>query len=1161
MAFTHLHVHTEYSLLDGSNKVKECIKRVKELNMDSVAITDHGVMYGCIAFYKAAKAEGIHPILGSEVYVAPGSRFDREAGAGDDRYFHLVLLAENNKGYENLIKIVSKGFTEGFYYRPRVDMEVLKEYHEGLIALSACLAGQIPKTILRDGYEEACKTAKEYLSIFGEGNFFLELQDHGIPEQREVNQQLIRMSKELNIPLVCTNDVHYTNADDAEAHDILLCVQTGKKVTDEDRMRYEGGQYYIKSEDEMKELFPYALEALENTHAIAMRCNVEIDFKSRKLPKYHVPDGKSSEEYLEELCYKGLRARYSEDILEKAQKQLEFELKTIKEMGFVDYFLIVWDFIHYSKSHGITVGPGRGSAAGSIVAYVLEITEIDPLKYDLVFERFLNPERVSMPDIDVDFVDTRRQDVIDYVKELYGEDAVAQIVTFGTMAAKNAIRDVGRAMDLPYAFVDSIAKAVPNAAKMTINDAMRINPELMSMYMSDETIHKLIDMAMKLEGLPRNTSMHAAGVVICNRPVDEYVPLSRTASDGPVMTEYEAPTLEELGLLKMDFLGLRTLSVIEGTIKNVKKTRGIDIDLNSLTFDDKNIFDMLSQGKTEGVFQLESQGMTNFMKELKPQSFDDIIAGIALYRPGPMDFIPNYIAGKSDPAAVKYISPELEPILKPTYGCIVYQEQVMQIVRDLAGYSWGRSDLVRRAMSKKKHDVMLAERQNFVYGNEELKVDGAVKRGVPEDKANEIFDAMVSFAEYAFNKAHATGYAVVAYQTAYLKYYYPVEFMAALMTSVLGNTDKIAEYILTCKRMGIEIMPPDINLGVGDFSVYDGKIRYSLSAIKAIGRPVIEGICENREKYGPFKSLEDFITRCGNGLVNKRAIENFIKAGAFLSLGINRKQAMMVYPIMADRVTLDKKNTLEGQMSLFDIVGEEEKQSFKTDIPDAAEYDKATYLAFEKDVLGIYISGHPLEEYQAKWEKNITNKTSDFILDEELNEVKVNDGESTVVGGMIVGRTIKYTKTNKVMAFLTLEDLVGTVEVVCFPRDYEKYQQILTDEAKVFVKGHVNAEEDKNAKVIMESAYAFDSIPSEVWLQFADKAEYDAKIETLLNLLKSSDGNDELVVYLKAEKAVKRMDRSRSISADGRTLGIITEFLGEENVRVVEKSIANKGKM
>ncbi|MBQ1871786.1 MAG: DNA polymerase III subunit alpha [Lachnospiraceae bacterium] len=1161
MAFTHLHVHTEYSLLDGSNKVKECIKRVKELNMDSVAITDHGVMYGCIEFYLEAKKQGIHPVIGSEVYVAPGSRFDREAGAGEDRYFHLVLLAENNKGYENLVKIVSKGFTEGFYYRPRVDMEVLKEYHEGIIALSACLAGRIPKTILRDGYEEGVKAVKEYLEIFGEGNFFLELQDHGIPEQREVNTQLIRMSKELNIPLVCTNDVHYTNADDAEAHDILLCVQTGKKVTDTDRMRYEGGQYFIKSEDEMKALFPYALDAVENTHKIAERCNVEIEFGHTKLPKFHVPDGKTSEEYLYELCYKGLDEKYEGETKEKARAQLEFELDTIKTMGYVDYFLIVWDFIRYAKSVDIAVGPGRGSAAGSVVAYVLSITEIDPLKYNLVFERFLNPERVTMPDIDVDFCFERRQEVIDYVKRVYGEDSVAQIVTFGTMAAKNAIRDVGRVLDLPYAFVDSVAKQIPNELKMTIEKALNVNPELMNMYQSDESIHKLIDMAMRLEGLPRNTSMHAAGVVICDRPVDEFVPLSRTASDGPVTTQYTMTRLEELGLLKMDFLGLRTLTVIQNAIKNVKNNRGIDVELDKIPFDDKNVYDMISQGKTEGIFQLESQGMTNFMKELKPQSFDDIIAGIALFRPGPMDFIPNYIAGKNNKDDVKYTSPALEPILSNTYGCIVYQEQVMQIVRDLAGYSWGRSDLVRRAMSKKKADVMAAERKYFVYGNEEMGVDGAVKRGIPEDVANRIFDEMVSFAEYAFNKAHSTGYAVVAYQTAYLKYHYPVEYMAALMTSVLGNTDKIAEYILTCKRMGIEVMAPDINLGVGDFSVYEGKIRYSLSAIKAIGRPVIEAICANRDAYGPFKSLEDFIKRCGNGIVNKRAIENFIKAGAFIPLNINRKQAMMVYPVIADKVTLDKKNTLEGQMSLFDIVGEEEKEAFKTDIPDVAEYDKATYLAFEKDVLGVYISGHPLEEYQPKWEKNITNKTSDFILDEETNEVKVYDGEPCVIGGMIVGRTIKYTKTNKVMAFLNVEDLVGTVEVVCFPRDYEKYQQILTDDAKVFIVGHVNAEEDKNAKAIMEKAYSFDSIPSEVWLQFADKNEYDEKIDNLLNLLQSSDGNDEIVIYLKAEKAVKRLEKSKSVSADGRTLGIITEFLGEENVRVVEKSIANRGKM
>lgn len=1169
MSFTHLHVHTEYSLLDGANKIKECIAKVKELGMDSCAITDHGVMYGCIEFYLEARNNGIKPIIGCEVYVAPDSRFDREPGANDDRYFHLVLLAENNVGYANLVKIVSRGFTEGYYYKPRVDMDVLREYHEGIIALSACLAGRIPKTILRSGIEDAKTVIQEYVDIFGKDNFFLELQDHGIPEQREVNAALMKLSKETGLGLVCTNDVHYTNAEDAEPHDLLLCLQTNKKVTDTDRMRYDGGQYYIKSEDEMKALFPYALEAIENTQKIADRCNVEIKFGERKLPKYHVPDGKTSEEYLRELCYKGLEEKYSdganaengeESLKERAKKQLEFEIDTISTMGFVDYFLIVWDFIHFAKEHGIPVGPGRGSAAGSVVSYVLGITTIEPLKYNLVFERFLNPERVTMPDIDVDFCYERRQEVIDYVVKTYGKDAVVQIVTFGTMAAKNAIRDVGRVLDMPYAFVDVIAKYIPNELKMTIEKALTMVPEMRERYETEPDVKKLIDMAMRLEGLPRNISMHAAGVVICDRPVDEYVPLSRS-SEGMITTQYTMTRLEELGLLKMDFLGLRTLTVIDNAIKNIKRSHGIDIDIENIPFDDKKVYDLISAGKTEGIFQLESAGMTNFMKELKPANIEDIIAGIALYRPGPMDFIPNYIKGKNNKDEVHYTSPALEPILKTTYGCIVYQEQVMQIVRDLAGYSWGRSDLVRRAMSKKKADVMAKERQYFVYGNEEMNVDGAVKRGIPENVANEIFDEMTDFANYAFNKAHSTGYAVVAYETAYLKAYYPVEYMAALMTSVLGSTDKIAEYILTCRRMGIELLPPDINVGRHEFSVIDGKISFSLSAIKSIGRPVIEAIIEKREREGNFTSLEDFIKRCGGEIVNKRALENLIKAGAFLSTGINRRQAMMIYPVMVDNLTKSKKNTIEGQISLFDLAGDEEKSEYTVSIPDIAEFDKETFLAFEKEVLGVYISGHPLDDYRDKWEKNITAKTADFMLDEETGEVKVEDGGDYVIGGMIIDRVIKYTKNNKIMAFLTIEDLVGTVEVVCFPKDYDKYQTIFTDDAKLFIKGRASVEEDKNAKVILEKAYTFDDTPSEVWLQFANKEQYDKESEILYSKLSLSDGNDNVVIYLKEEKAIKRLSNAYNIKADSYTISSLISLLGEENVRVVEKTIAKNGKM
>ena len=832
MAFCHLHVHTEYSLLDGSNKIKEYVKRIKELGMDSGAITDHGVMYGVIDFYKEARANGIKPILGCEVYVAPNSRFDKEVGGGEDRYHHLVLLAENNTGYANLMKIVSKGFTEGYYYRPRVDMEVLREYHEGIIALSACLAGEVPRYIVKGLYQEAKNVAQRYLDCFGKGNYFLELQDHGIPEQRTVNTALVRISKELDIPLVATNDIHYTYAEDVEAHDILLCIQTAKKVSDEDRMRYEGGQYYVKSELEMRELFPYAQEAISNTALIADRCNVEIEFGVTKLPKFDVPDGYDSWSYLNKLCFDGLEERYANN-KEQHMEKLNYELDVIKNMGYVDYFLIVWDFINWARENGIPVGPGRGSAAGSIVSYCLHITNIDPIRYSLLFERFLNPERVSMPDIDIDFCYERRQEVIDYVSRKYGADKVVQIVTFGTMAAKGVIRDVGRALDLPYNYVDSIAKMIPNEQNMgvSIDRAIELNPEFRKLYEEDEQVHYLIDMCKKLEGLPRHTSMHAAGVVICQKPAYEFVPLSR-GSDGAVTTQFTMTTIEELGLLKMDFLGLRTLTVIKNAVDNVKKTTGISIDMDHIDYNDSKVLASLGTGKTDGVFQLESQGMKNFMKELKPQNLEDVIAGISLYRPGPMDFIPAYIKGKNNHNAVTYACPQLEHILAPTYGCIVYQEQVMQIVRDLGGYTMGRSDLVRRAMSKKKAYVMEQERQNFVYGNDAEGVPGCVANGISETVAGQIYGTMMDFAKYAFNKSHAACYAVVAYQTAYLKYYYPVEFMAALLTSVIDNNSKVSEYIMVCRNMNISILPPDINEGEAGFSVSNGAIRYALTAIK-----------------------------------------------------------------------------------------------------------------------------------------------------------------------------------------------------------------------------------------------------------------------------------------------------------------------------------------
>ena len=1154
MNFTHLHVHTEYSLLDGSNKIKEYVDRVKALGMDSAAITDHGVMYGVIDFYRAARAAGINPILGCEVYVAPGSRFDREVGSGDDRYYHLVLLAENNQGYSNLMKIVSKGFVEGFYYKPRVDLSLLEKYHEGIIALSACLAGEVARFLTRGMYEDAKKAALRYQDIFGKGNFFLELQDHGIPEQQNVNQQLLKMHRETGIELVATNDVHYTLAEDAQPHDVLLCLQTGKKLADEDRMRYEGGQYYVKSPEEMERLFPYAPEALENTHKIAQRCHVEIEFGVTKLPKFDVPEGYTSWEYLNELCFRGLEERY-QPVTEELKERLNYELSTIRNMGYVDYFLIVWDFIKYARDHDIMVGPGRGSAAGSLVAYTLGITQLDPIRYDLLFERFLNPERVSMPDIDVDFCFERRQEVIDYVRRKYGDDCVVQIVTFGTLAARGVIRDVGRVMDLPYAQVDTIAKMIPQELNITIDKALQMNPELKKVYEDQKEIHDLIDTAKRLEGLPRHTSMHAAGVVISQKDVSEYVPLSR-ASDGSIVTQFTMTTLEELGLLKMDFLGLRTLTVIQNAVHLIEQDAGVKLDMQHIDYNDKKVLDSLGTGRSDGVFQLESAGMKNFMKELKPQSLEDVIAGISLYRPGPMDFIPQYIRGKNRPDTIKYDCPQLEPILKPTYGCIVYQEQVMQIVRNLAGYTLGRSDLVRRAMSKKKAAVMEKERQNFVYGNKEEGVPGCIANGISEQTANKIYDDMIDFAKYAFNKSHAAAYAVVSYQTAFLKYYYPVEFMAALMTSVIEMPTKVAEYIQVCRQMNIKILPPDVNRGAYGFSVDNGAIRYGLSAIKSVGRPVINALVEEREANGEYRSLKDFIERL-TGTVNKRAIENFIKAGALDCLEGNRRQKMLVYGQIVDSIAQEKKNSFAGQMSLFDLVSDEEKKEYEIRMPDVEEYDKEMILAFEKDVLGIYLSGHPLERYRNIMEKMISAKTTDFQPDEESGIPKVYDGQKVIIGGMITEKTIKYTRNNKVMAFLTVEDLLGTVEIVVFPRDYEKWQAMLNEDARVFVQGRVNAEDDKPSKLILEKVRAFEDMPQELWIQFKDKAEYAEKEQELLETLKGYSGVSAVVIYLKDVNAMKRLPAGYHARISDSLTGELRKKYGESNVKVVERVLKN----
>ncbi len=1183
MSFTHLHVHTEYSLLDGSSKISELVQRVKELGMDSIAITDHGVMYGVIDFYKAAKAAGVKPIIGCEVYVAPGSRFDRESrqragrrmegssideGASDERYHHLVLLAENDTGYSNLVKLVSRGFTEGFYYKPRVDYEVLEEYHEGIIALSACLAGAVATCLRRGQYEEAKKEALRLREIFGKDNFYLELQDHGIPEQRTVNQGLLRLHADTGIPLVATNDCHYIYDSDEAAHDILLCIQTQKKVTDENRMRYDGGQYYIKSPEEMGALFPYAPEALENTGKIAGRCNVEIVFGEYKLPIYPVPEGYTAWEYLNKLCREGLRRRYQGEPPELIER-MEYELETIRNMGFVDYFLIVWDFIKYARDHGIAVGPGRGSAAGSIVSYALEITDIDPIRYQLLFERFLNPERVTMPDIDIDFCVERRQEVIDYVSEKYGKDRVVQIVTFGTMAAKQVIRDVGRAMDLPYAYVDNIAKMIPNDLKMTIEKALQMNPDLRTACETDERAKELIEMSKRLEGLPRHTSIHAAGVVISKEAVEEYVPLSRGA-DNVITTQYTMTTLEELGLLKMDFLGLRNLTVIQNAVEMIHKNHtkpqegGVFydwLDMNQIDYDDPRIFELISSGKTEGVFQLESPGMKNFMKELRPENIEDVIAGISLFRPGPMDFIPKYIQGKNHPESITYECPQLVPILEATHGCIVYQEQVMQIVRELAGYSYGRSDLVRRAMSKKKAAVMEQERKNFVYGNPEEGVEGCIAKGISEEVANHIFDEMTDFAKYAFNKSHAAAYAVVAYQTAFLKIYYPKEYMAALLTSVLSNARKIAEYIQTCRQMGIDILPPDINLGEGEFSVSEGAIRYGLSAIKGLGAPVIQSIVEERERGGPFRSLQDLVERTSGKEINKRTIEGFIKAGALDSMLGTRKEKMAVYGQVMDSVNQERKNSMSGQMSLFDLISEEEKAEYTAPIPVLGEFSKEQLLSFEKEVLGIYVSGHPLEEYEGLIKKNVTAYTNDFVWEEESGGVRVRDGSLELIGGMIAGTTLKLTRTNAQMAFLTIEDTLGTVEVILFPRDYEAYKHCLGPERKVFVRGRVSVEEEKDAKLIAQEIIPFEQVPRELWIQFPDKEMFLRKEQELYRRLENSDGIDGVCIYCTAERAVKHLPASRNVRIEQALLAELWEEYGKENIKIVEKSIDHRRKI
>lgn len=1075
MAFTHLHVHTEYSLLDGAARIEPLVKRAAELGMDSLAITDHGAMFGVVEFYRAARKAGIKPIIGCEVYTAARTRFDRDPEK-DKKHGHLVLLVESDEGYRNLIKIVSRSYTEGFYYKPRVDNDLLRQYSGGIIATSACLAGRVQQRLLAGDYEGARAEALEYNGIFGEGNFFLELQDQGLEEEKRINPMLRRLSAETGIGLVATNDIHYINKEDSEFHDILLCIQTGAYVADTDRMRFPNSEFYLKSEKEMRRIFADVPEAIENTHKIAERCSMEFDFNHQHLPDFMPPEGYDARSYLRMLCEKGAAERYGE-ITPELRKRLEYELSTIESMGYVEYFLIVWDFINYAKSNGITVGPGRGSAAGSIVAYSLRITDIDPIKYNLIFERFLNPERVSMPDIDVDFCYVRRGEVIDYVVEKYGRDRVSQIITFGTLKAKAAIRDVGRVLQLPYAEADRIAKMIPFDLHMTIDRAISINPELKQIYETDSVIRHMLDMARKIEGMPRNASTHAAGVVISKNPLDDYVPLYM--SDKGISAQFNMTTIEELGLLKMDFLGLRNLTVIADALESIERIHGQRIDFSRMEFNDPEVYRMIADGNTLGVFQLESGGMTQFMRSLAPDCFEDIIAGISLYRPGPMDSIPVYIENKKNPDRITYKDPHLEPILSVTYGCLVYQEQVMQIVRDLAGYSYGRSDLVRRAMSKKKADVMAEEEKYFVYGkpadDKNAEVPGCLKNGISEEAARSIFQDMVKFAEYAFNKSHAAAYAVLAYETAWLKKHYAPEFMAALMTSVSGDPVQINKYIRNCREMGIEVLPPDVNLSDRKFSVVDGAIRFGFMGIKNMSDASVREIIRVRELYGPAADINDFIGRLDISRVNKKTIEALIKGGAFDTLNQNRAQLLTVYERLLESAHNTVKSNIAGQMSLFSDFGDALDNaaagaSISSELPDVKNFEKPVLLAMEKEVLGVYVSGHPLDEYADRLKK-ICSADAELLSRAQEDEAAagLRDGMKVSIGGMIQSKRTMITKKNQMMAFVEIEDLYGITEVVVFPKVYEKYSHMLNEERIVIIRGSLQFREDEAPKILADS--------------------------------------------------------------------------------------------
>lgn len=1151
--FTHLHVHTEYSLLDGAARIKDLISRTKELGMDAVAITDHGAMFGVIDFYKEAKKQGVKPIIGCEVYTAARTMRDKDAER-DKRQGHLVLLAKNDTGYHNLMKIVSAGYTEGFYYKPRIDHEVLRQYSEGIIALSACLAGEIQWRLLNRDYEGAKKEALTLLDIFGKDNFYLELQDQGLEEELQILPDMKRLREETGVPFVATNDVHYVKREDAVAHDILLCIQTAKTVDDENRMRFPNDQFYLKSQQEMEQLFADLPEAIETTKKIADRCNVEFEFGQIHLPEFHAPDGKQNEAYLRELCDAGMKDRYGE-ITESLGERLSYELNTIVAMGYVEYFLIVWDFINYARSHGIMVGPGRGSAAGSIVAYALKVTDIDPIKYGLIFERFLNPERISMPDIDIDFCYERRGEVINYVIEKYGADKVAQIITFGTMKAKAAVRDVGRAMNMSYNEVDVIAKAIPFDLKMTIDKALDMNPELRASYDENKRVRELLDTAKALEGMPRHASTHAAGVVISKKSVNEYVPLY--LAEKGISTQFTMGTIEELGLLKMDFLGLRNLTVIRDALELIEENHGVKLDLSRMTYDDKAVYDLFSSGNTQGVFQFESSGITQFLKNLKPDCFEDIVAANALYRPGPMASIPTYIENKKNPKGIEYIDKSLEPILSVTYGCLIYQEQVMQIVRDLAGYTYGRSDLVRRAMSKKKMDVMLKEQEYFVYGKDDeagnIEIRGCVRNGIPESAAKEIYNQMISFAEYAFNKSHAAAYSMLAYQTAYLKKYYPVEFMAALMTSVIGDATQIAKYIRNCQEMKIEVLPPDVNESGKKFTVKDGKIRFGLLGVKNVGEGVIDAIVKAREEKGLPKDIFQFINNVDIHEINKKAVESLIKAGALDCLNENRARHLAVFEGLIESAQNNSRKNIEGQLSLFQMNADSMHNSGMTaQLPDVANFSKDLLMAMEKEMLGVYITGHPLSDYAEKIEK-ISTVTSEDIAHAEADD-GVQDGMAVTMAGMISSKKTLITKKNKMMAFIQLEDLYGTTEVIVFPNVYEAALGLLKNDKVVAIRGTVNFKEDEEPKLLADRIFDINdfeggtvsgmikiTVPKEL-----DEARFFSQFKTII---REHRGDTPVIIKFAATGKKLKTNTDLWVNPDGRFIQQLSDLIGKENIQ------------